>query len=74
MNRDYELFERRSDGVLSWRGVVQGLTNARVTVRLLADETGHECFAMHLPDKEIVARVMPPRASDDHWPELFTED
>ena len=45
MEAEYELFERRTDGVLSWRGVVQGLAAARIRTRLLAIETDHECFA-----------------------------
>jgi hypothetical protein len=56
---EYELFERRLDGSLSWRGVVHGLEHARVRVRLLASETDHECFAMYTPTKEIVLRTDP---------------
>lgn len=59
MQRDYELFERRADGSLSWRGVVHGLEEARVRVCLLANETDHECFAMYTPLKQIVVRVDP---------------
>lgn len=46
MKYEYELYERRADGVLNWRGVVQGLDSARVAVQLLADDTGNECFAV----------------------------
>jgi hypothetical protein len=59
MEREYELFERRPDGSLNWRGVVHGLEHARVRVRLLANETDHECFAMYTPAREIVIRVDP---------------
>ena len=57
---EYELFERRPDGSLNWRGVVRGFEDARVRVCLLATETDHECFAMSTPDKEIVVRMNPP--------------
>lgn len=45
MDQQYELYERRSNGVLNWRGMVNGLDGARVTVQLLTDETDNECFA-----------------------------
>jgi hypothetical protein len=51
--------ERRPDATLSWRGVVRGLEDARVWVRLLANETDHACFAMYTPRKKIVVRVSP---------------
>ena len=59
MEREYELFERRSDGVLTWRGIVVGLSAARVQTRLLSVETDHECFAIYGPDRKIVARALP---------------
>jgi hypothetical protein len=46
MHHEYEVYERRADGVVSWRGVVQGLDGARVSVQLLSDDTGNECFAV----------------------------
>ena len=46
MNSEYEIYERRRDGVVSWRGLSQGLEAARVTVQLLSAETGSECFAV----------------------------
>lgn len=57
MDREYELFERRPDGSLNWRGVVHGREQARVRVHLLAIETDHECFAMYTPTREIVWRT-----------------
>jgi hypothetical protein len=57
MEREYELFERRPDGVLNWRGTVQGLAAAQVRVRLLALETSHEVYAMYVPDRRVVARA-----------------
>lgn len=58
---EYDLFERRADGTLSYRGVVRGLEDARVRVHLLADDTDHECFAIHSTTQEVVERVVPPR-------------
>ena len=46
MDLEYDLLERRSDGVLTWRGAVQGLAAARMQARRLALETGNECFAV----------------------------
>ena len=57
MDREYELFERRPDGVLNWRGVVVGGAAARVRVRLLAVETDNECFAVRTADRKVVVRV-----------------
>ena len=59
MEREYELLERRSDGVLTWRGVVVGLNAARVQTRLLSIETDHECFAVYGPRRQVVARAEP---------------
>lgn len=59
MTREFDLFERRSDGTLTYRGLVDGIENARVRVRLLANETDHECFAICSDTHEIVARIMP---------------
>jgi hypothetical protein len=57
MDREYELFERRPDGILNWRGVVIGEAAARVRVRLLSVETDNECFAVRTADRTVVARV-----------------
>jgi hypothetical protein len=59
MEREYELFERRSNGVLNWRGVVYGLTAARTQTRLLAIETDNECFALRSDDRQIVVLATP---------------
>jgi hypothetical protein len=55
----FDLFERRSDGTLTHRGVIEGLDNACVRVRLLADETDHACFAICAETRELVALVVP---------------
>lgn len=59
MHREFDLFERRTDGTLTYRGVVDGVENARVRVRLLANETDHECFAICANTHEIVVRIVP---------------
>lgn len=57
MECEYELFERRLDGVLTWRGTVQQLDMARLRVKLLALETDNECFAMQVPGREVIAHA-----------------
>jgi hypothetical protein len=57
MERDYDLFERLADGTPMWRGHASGLHDARRQLRERSKTTQNECFAMHLPTKEIVARV-----------------
>jgi hypothetical protein len=56
---EYELFERRLDGLLNYRGVVRGLDNARVRVCLLANDTDHECFAIDSATHQVIARIIP---------------
>jgi hypothetical protein len=46
MDLEYDLLERRSDGVLTWRGTVHGLGAAQTQARRLALETGNECFVV----------------------------
>jgi len=60
MTPEFDLFERRADGALTYRGLVSGLENARVRVWLLATETEHECYAQRSETREIVARIVPP--------------
>jgi hypothetical protein len=57
MECQYELFERRPDGVLNWRGTVQELDMARLRVKLLALETDNECFAMQIPGRQVIAHA-----------------
>jgi hypothetical protein len=59
MNYEYDLFERMPDGSLLWRGLEEGLEQARCRLCVLNSETGHECFALYVPTEEIVATVMP---------------
>jgi len=46
MDLDYDLLERRRDGVLTWRGAVHGLATARAQARWLELQTGNECFVV----------------------------
>jgi hypothetical protein len=57
MECEYELFERRTDGVLTWRGTVQDLDRARLQVKLIALETDNECFALQVPGRQVVAHA-----------------
>jgi hypothetical protein len=57
MNRDYEIFELLPDGSPIWKGHGSGLDSVRVKLEKLAAKTANECIAMHLPTREIVARV-----------------
>jgi len=63
VHHEYQLFEHLPDRSLNWRGVVRGLVAAQVIVWSLADQTGHECFAMDSTGSEIVLSRTPlPRA------------
>jgi hypothetical protein len=57
MDREYDLFERMSDGSLSWRGFVKGLEDARLRLARLATETTNECFAIIVTTGDVVAWV-----------------
>jgi hypothetical protein len=56
MEREYDLFEQISDEPM-WRGRAVGLTSARQKLQELARTTRNECLIMHLPTKEVVARL-----------------
>jgi hypothetical protein len=60
MDREYDIFESLPDGTPIWRGFVRGVEEARGAVVRLASESRHECFAMHTPTKEVVARASKP--------------
>jgi hypothetical protein len=57
VDRDYDLFEMFPDGSLVWLAFVPGLDNARDRLQELAKLSHNEHFAIHIPSKEIVARV-----------------
>ena len=62
MDGEYELFER-CDGALNWRGVVQGLECAWVTMWLLGDEAPNECCAVDWTAKEVALIRLPLRGA-----------
>jgi len=57
MEREYDLFEQISDDEPRWRGHAVGLTSARQKLQELARTTRNECLIMHLPTKQVVARL-----------------
>jgi hypothetical protein len=57
MQRNYDLFELLSDGSPIWRACAAGLAEVRRKLADFAATTVNECYAMHVPTKEIVARV-----------------
>lgn len=57
MEREYDLFEQFPDGEPMWRGHAVGLLRARQELQALARATSNECFIVHLPTKEVVARL-----------------
>jgi hypothetical protein len=65
VNRDYDLFEKLPDGAPVWRQHVVDLLNAREMLKGIASTTLNECFAIHLPSKEIVARLNVKEAEHD---------
>jgi hypothetical protein len=59
MVREFHLFERRADGSPTYRGIVSGLENACLRVRLLAIETDHEFYALDSGTQQVAARTIP---------------
>jgi|SRR5579875_585870 len=57
MDREYDLFEQFPDGSTRWHTNATGVENARAKLEALARNTPNECFAIHLPTKEILARL-----------------
>ncbi|HEV2304258.1 MAG TPA: hypothetical protein VGR93_01960 [Candidatus Acidoferrales bacterium] len=57
MDREYDLFEQLPNGSPVWRGHASGLPNVRLKLQELATTTAYECYAIHLPTKEVVARL-----------------
>jgi len=41
---EFDLLERRGDGVVTWRGAVRGLAAAQAQARRLTAETGNPCY------------------------------
>jgi len=61
MDRDYDIFERFPDGSVVWRDFVNGLESARAKLDLLGGRSGNEFLAIHMPTKEIAARINAPK-------------
>lgn len=57
MEREYDLFEQLPHGEPVWRGHAVGLPSTRQQLLEITRSTRNECFIMHLPTKEIVARL-----------------
>jgi hypothetical protein len=57
MDLEYDLFERMSDGSLSWKGFTKGLEDARLRLARLATETTNECFAVNVATGNVVDRA-----------------
>lgn len=60
MDRDYDIFERLPDGSVMWRDFVNGLESARAKLDLLGGRSANEFIAIHMPTKEIAARINAP--------------
>lgn len=69
MEREYDLFEV-SEGAPMWRGRASGLLEARAKLLEISHTARNECFAMHIPSKEIVARLNV-RTKDGRKPVIF---
>jgi len=54
MDREYDIFESRQDGSVTWRATVHGLRSARLIIAELVKNTGNDHFAMNLPTGEVV--------------------
>ena len=59
MDREYDLFERMTDGSLNWRGFAQGVEEARQRLHRLTAETGHDCFGVNLPTNDVIGVNQP---------------
>lgn len=61
MDRDYDLFERLPDGQIVWRAVLRGRDNATHKAQELAALSSNEFIAIHVPTREVIARMNVPR-------------
>lgn len=62
MDREYDIFEKFSDGSLKWRTFVPGLENAIARLKELGNLSPNEHFAIHTASSQIVARVNGPKS------------
>ena len=61
MDREYDLFEVRSDGTLLWRGNIAGRGAAMERLEQLARLESCEFRLVYLPDKTVVATMNTPK-------------
>ena len=59
MDREYDLYERMTDGSLNWRGFARGAEETRRRLHSLSLETGHDCFGINLPTKDVIGADKP---------------
>lgn len=71
MEREYDIFEQFPDGFPLWRNHVRGLREATRMLRELAASTANECFTVHLPTKEIIARLNVRSSGPEAQPLIF---
>lgn len=57
MKKEFDLFERLPDGSPMWRGHVSDIADIDAKLSEVARKTPNECFALHLPTKQIVRRM-----------------
>lgn len=63
-NRDYDLFEKLSDGSIVWRAVLSGYENAMAKLRELAAPSSNEFLLMDMPASTEIASMNGPA----RWP------
>lgn len=63
MQRSYDLFEKLTDGTLTWRDSIQGYFEALRKLTELASRSQNEWQVMHLPTKTVIAVLF---AKDAH--------
>jgi hypothetical protein len=73
MDREYDIFEKLSDGSLMWRAFARGRENAANKLEQLSALSPNEHFAIHTPSEEIVARVNVPgiNAVGSDWKKIL---
>jgi hypothetical protein len=57
VDRDYDLFEQFPDGSVIWKNRISGREASIAKLTELATQTQNEIYVIHLPSKEIIARL-----------------
>lgn len=57
MNGEYDIFEKLPNDEVMWRGSVCGRDTAIARLQELAAGSPNEHFVLHVPSKEVVARI-----------------